>query len=66
MGKLEQIEDAIRALSGAELQKLRAWFADFDAVNWDRQLEQDLVNGRLKALAQRALAEHAAGKTTFL
>ena len=66
MGKLEQIEDAIRALSGAELRKLRAWFADFDAVNWDRQLEQDLVNGRLKALAQRALAEHAAGKTTFL
>jgi len=66
MGKLEQIEDAIKALSAAELQKLRAWFADFDAVNWDRQLEQDVANGRLEALAQRALAEHTAGKTTPL
>jgi hypothetical protein len=66
MGKLEQIEDAIKALSATELQKLRAWFADFDAVNWDRQLEQDVADGRLEALAQRALAEHAAGKTTPL
>jgi len=66
MGKLEQIEDAIKALSATELQKLRAWFADFDAVNWDRQLEQDVADGRLEALARRALAEHAAGKTTPL
>lgn len=66
MGKLEQIENAIKALSASELKKLRAWFAEFDAANWDRQLEEDVASGRLEKLAERALAEHSAGKTTPL
>jgi hypothetical protein len=66
MGKLEQIESAIKALSAAELEKFRGWFADFDAAHWDRQLERDVAAGRLDKLAERALAEHAAGRTTPL
>jgi hypothetical protein len=66
MGKVEQIERAIKALSPDELEQLRAWFADFDAVHWDRQLEADVACGRLDKLAERALAEHAAGRTTPL
>ena len=64
MGKVEQIERAIKALSPDELEQL--WFADFDAVHWDRQLEADVASGRLDKLAERALAEHAAGRTTPL
>ena len=30
MGKVEQIETAIKALSPGELEELRAWFADYD------------------------------------
>jgi mRNA-degrading endonuclease HigB of HigAB toxin-antitoxin module len=39
MGKVEQIEIAIKALSAGELEQLRAWFTEFDAANWDRQAE---------------------------
>jgi hypothetical protein len=66
MGKLEQIENAIKALTAAEFEQLRAWFAEFDAANWDRRLEADVASGRLDKLAQRALSEHSAGKTTPL
>jgi hypothetical protein len=66
MGKVEQIESAIKALSTGELEQLRAWFVEFDAANWDRQLEADAASGRLDKLAERALAEHAAGRTTRL
>jgi hypothetical protein len=66
MGKVEQIESAIKALSTAELEQLRAWFAEFDAAHWDRQLEADVGSGRLDKLAERALAEHTAGRTTLL
>jgi hypothetical protein len=66
MGKVEQIAEAIKALSEGELHQLRAWFADFDAANWDRQLDSDVASGRLEKLAERALAEHAAGRTTPL
>lgn len=64
MGKVEQIETAIQSLSAGELEQLRAWFLEFDAANWDRQLEADAASGRLDKLADRALAEHAAGRTT--
>lgn len=30
---------------------------------WDRQLERDVEAGKLDALADEALREHAAGKT---
>jgi hypothetical protein len=66
MGKLEQIESAIKALSAAELETFRKWFAQFDAAQWDRQLEKDVAAGRLDKLAERALAEHSAGRTTPL
>jgi hypothetical protein len=66
MGKLEQIESAIKALSAAELERFRRWFAEFDAAQWDRQLERDVAAGRLDKLAERALAEHSAGRTTPL
>jgi hypothetical protein len=39
MGKVEQIEIAIKALSAGELEQLRARFTEFDAANWDRQAE---------------------------
>ncbi len=38
MGKLEQIESAIKALSASELEKFRSWFAEFDAAHWVREL----------------------------
>ena len=63
MGKIEQIEDYIRNLSPEELAKFRAWFAEFDAQAWDRQIEADSKAGKLDRLIEKSLAEHKAGKS---
>jgi hypothetical protein len=64
MSKLGTIEDKIRALSPEELAEFRQWFAEFDAAAWDRQLERDVKAGNLDALADEALRDHAAAKST--
>jgi hypothetical protein len=64
MRKLEAIEKKVSALSAEELAKFRRWFAEFDAAEWDRQIERGVKAGKLDALADEALREHAAGKST--
>jgi hypothetical protein len=66
MGKVERIEQDVQALSPDELAQFRAWFLEYDWAAWDRQLERDVEDGRLDALAEKALRDHAAGKTTRL
>lgn len=66
MGKVEKIEHEVQALSPAELAGFRAWFLEYDWAAWDRQLERDVQAGRLDDLAEKALRDHAAGKTTPL
>jgi hypothetical protein len=66
MGKVEAIEQAIEGLSPEELATFRRWFAEFDATVWDRQIEQDARAGKLDALADEALRDHDAGKSTDL
>ncbi|MBW4571585.1 MAG: hypothetical protein KME31_27285 [Tolypothrix carrinoi HA7290-LM1] len=53
---LEQIESAILQLSPDEYKKLIEWFADLDYQRWDEQLEKDIADGKLEALAQEAIA----------
>ena len=64
MRKLEALEKRISALSAHELAEFRNWFAEFDAAAWDRQIERDAKAGKLDALADKALRDHAAGKST--
>jgi hypothetical protein len=64
MSKLEAIEKRISGLSAEELAEFRQWFAEFDAAAWDRQIERDVKAGKLDALADEALREHTAGKST--
>lgn len=66
MRKVEKLEQDVQALSPDELAEFRAWFLEHDWAVWDRQLERDIQNGRLDALAEKALRDHAAGKTTRL
>ncbi len=63
MSKIENIEQQIRALSPEELAQFRAWFLEFDWAAWDRQIERDVRAGKLDQLAEKALRDHAAGKT---
>jgi len=64
MSKVEAIEQQIKDLSAEELAQFRAWFAEFDWALWDRQIDRDSAAGKLDALAEKALREHARGKTT--
>ena len=61
MSTLEQIETAILALPSDEFQRLRQWFFDVDYQRWDEQIEQDVAEGKLEALAEEAIAEFKAG-----
>jgi len=66
MSRLEQIENEVEELSPNELAAFREWFAKFDADNWDRQFEADVAAGRLDRLGERALRDHASGRSTKL
>jgi len=66
MTRTERAESEIQQMSAEELAAFRAWFAEFDAKEWDRQIERDAQAGRLDALADRALRDHEAGRSTKL
>lgn len=66
MTKLERISREVETLGPAELAKFRAWFAEYDTVQWDAQIESDAVAGRLDELAEAALKSHRAGQTRAL
>lgn len=61
---LPEIEEAVTRLSKEELNAFRNWFAEFDAQQWDRQFEHDVMTGRLDALADKALEHLRAGNCT--
>ena len=54
MSTVEEIEDALRQLSPEERAAFRAWYAEFDAAEWDRQLEADAAAGKLDWLIAEA------------
>ena len=59
---LDQIESAILQLPSHEVQQLLEWLSDLDYQNWDRQLEEDIKQGKLDNLAAEAIAEFEAGE----
>jgi hypothetical protein len=66
MSNVENIEHQVKALPPEELAAFRRWFLAYDWEVWDRQLEQDVAAGKLDALAEKALRDHAAGKSSKL
>ena len=63
MHTVEAITTAIAELSPDKVEQIRAWLNERAEQEWDAQIEQDEREGRLDALAERALAEHRAGRT---
>ncbi|HEY3172731.1 MAG TPA: hypothetical protein VGK86_09170 [Thermoanaerobaculia bacterium] len=63
MSKIESLEQEVEKLTPAELAAFRRWFAEFDAEAWDRQLENDVAEGKLDRLAEEAIAAHEEGKS---
>ena len=66
MTKLEEVEQAVLALTAAEKAKFRRWFAELEAQLWDEQIERDAKAGKLDKLAERARVEFRAGRSREL
>jgi hypothetical protein len=62
MASVVEIERAIAALPLDELAELRAWFEEYEAAAWDRQLEEDARSGKLDALADEAIEDYRKGR----
>jgi hypothetical protein len=63
MSQVEMLEQTVKQLSPGERAAFRSWFIEFDAAEWDRQIEMDSETGKLDRLVQSAVEEHKAGKT---
>jgi len=61
MSTVLEIEQAISQLPPNELAHFREWFEKFDAMNWDKQFEEDAKSGKLDKLAHQAIADFRAG-----
>jgi hypothetical protein len=66
MTTIEDIEKAVAELPADQLQQFRAWFAEFEAVRFDQEIERDAKTGRLDRLAEQALADYRAGRAREL
>ena len=64
MSTIQEIESAVTQLSPEQLADFRAWFAEYDAQKWDNQIAGDATAGRLDALADEALRDLQAGRTS--
>ena len=63
---VEDLEAHVSSLSKDELARFSQWFEEFMADQWDRQIEQDMLAGRLDAALQRTDEHRHAGRVTPL
>lgn len=66
MSSVQEIQDAVSQLGQEDLAAFRVWFAEFDAILWDRQFEADVAAGRLDQLAEETLNDLREGRCTDL
>jgi hypothetical protein len=66
MTSVDDIEKAIAKLKPNEINRLRAWFEEFQAARFDERIEQDARAGKLDRAADRALADHRKGRSREL
>ena len=60
MTQVQRIEE-VASLPKVELAKFRSWFENFDAKAWDKQIEKDIVSGKLDDMANKAIADFKVG-----
>lgn len=66
MSAVQEIECAIEKLPREELFPLTDWLSSRFSDAWDRQIEEDIVAGRLDDLGSEAVAEHRAGTSLLM
>ena len=66
MAKVNELVNEVQQLNRDELAAFRDWFRKYDSDEWDKEIEEDVLAGRLDKLANEAIAEHKAGRTKEL
>jgi hypothetical protein len=66
MARIEELTNEVQQLSREELAAFRDWFRKFDSDEWDKEIEEDILSGRLESLANKAIGDHKAGRTKVL
>jgi hypothetical protein len=66
MTTVEDIEKAIQKLGASELDRLRAWFEDYQAARFDEKIARDAEAGKLDRLAGQAVADFRKGRAREL
>ena len=66
MDTLADIQRSIEQLAPEEVARLRNWLDGLDARLFDQKIERDAKAGKLDKLAEKALADHRAGRTREL
>jgi hypothetical protein len=61
-----ELEAEVTKLTAEELDKFNMWYEEYVADQWDRQIETDILAGKLDAMGERASADFAAGRCTPL
>ena len=63
---VEEIEAVVSRLPANDLARFSKWFEEFAADQWDRQIEQDMLTGRLDGALKKADEHYEAGRCTPL
>lgn len=58
MSSVAEIEQAIATLSPGEFVELERWFDAERNRKWDRQIEEDAGNGKLREIYERLKSEN--------
>ena len=66
MTTLPEIEAAIKQLPEGDVRQLSSWLQEYLDERWDRQIETDLVLGKLDKLIAKAEADIAANRVKNL
>ena len=61
-----EVKQTVKNFSKSELEKFRSWFYHFDSEVWDKEIEKDILSGKLHNLANQAISEHQKDKTKKL
>ena len=63
---VEELELVVSGLTVEELTLFAQWFDEFRAEQWDRQIEADILAGKLDAAGKRADDDFESGRSTSL
>ncbi len=63
---ITEIEKAITQLSPQDFNHLLGWIEEFEAQQWDAQIERDAATGKLDKIAEQAFKDYQIGKAREL